>query len=324
MISLFRRLSPANVVILIVVAILLRIGVFFKLPETLPLSFAEPFSWLLMSTEPLTFSPFVNVAIAAILVLIQAFIFNAVINEFNLLGKPTQLPALMYVTVSALFAPFLIITPPLICNFLLIWMISKFLSIYRRNDALPVMFDLSMMAAIGSLIYFPFIAMMPLIWLSLLIFRPFNWREWTATLIGFATIYFFLAVYYYWNDSLDKFYTIWLPLANPFVASFTITYGYIVLVPVIIILLLSVFSLQQNFFRSFVHVRKSLQLLFFMLVLALVSFYIKPESRLPHFILGVAPASVFMAYYFLNAKVRWFYESLYLILAGTIIYFQIA
>lgn len=310
--------------ILVVVAILLRIGVFFKLPETLPLSFAEPFSWLLMSSETLTFSPFVNVAIATILILVQAFIFNGIINEYNLLGKPTQLPALMYVTASALFAPFLIITPPLICNFLLIWMISKFLSIYRRNDALPVMFDLSMMAAFGSLIYFPFVALMPLIWLSLIIFRPFNWREWTGTLIGFATIYFFLAVYYYWYDSLDKFYTIWLSLANPFVATFTISYGYIVLVPVIIILLLSVFSLQQNFFRSFVHVRKSLQLLFFMMVLALVSFYIKPESRIPHFILAVAPGSVFMAYYFLNAKLRWFYESLYLILAGTIIYFQIA
>ncbi len=324
MISIFRRISPLTFILLVVVAIVLRLGVFLKLPEILPLSFGEPFAWLLISSQPLFLSPVVNVAITAVLILIQALIFNKIINNYNLLGKPTMLPALMYVTVSALFAPFLIITPPLICNFLLIWMISKLLSIHRRQDAISVMFDLSMMVAIGSLIYFPFIAMVPLLWLSLLIFRPFYWREWISILTGFAVIYFFLAVYYYWYDSLNKFYTIWLPLTNRFAANFSINYGYIVLIPVLMILVLSALSLQQNFFRSFVQVRKSFQLLFYMFLLILLSFYIKPESRLPHFILCVAPGSVFMAYYFLNAKVRWFYESLYLILAGVIIYFQAA
>ncbi len=324
MITLFRRLSPVNFVILAIVAIVLRVGVFFKLPENVPLSLNEPFSWLLVPADPVSFSPFVNVAIATVLILIQAFSFNAVINNFNLLGKPTMLPALMYVTVSALFAQFLIISPPLICNFLLIWMTSKFLSIYRRNEAQAVMFDLSMMAGIGTLIYFPFIAMLPLLGVSLLIFRPFNWREWAAGIIGFATIYFFLAVYYYWNDSFIKFYSIWLPLANRFQVNFSIKNGYLVMAPVAIILVLSAYSLQKNFFRSYVQIRKSLQLLLFMFVLSLASFYLQSQSQLSHFILAVAPCSVFMAYYFLNAKTRWFYESLYLLLAGFIIYFQVA
>jgi hypothetical protein len=91
----------------------------------------------------------------------------------------------------------------------------------------------------------------------------------------------------------------------------------------VVIFILSAVSLQQNFYRSFVHVRKSFQVLFFMFLVAMLSFYLKPELELYHFLLGLAPAAIFMAYYFLNARIKWVYETLYLLLAGFIIYFQL-
>ncbi|WP_423147481.1 DUF6427 family protein [Rubrolithibacter danxiaensis] len=279
---------------------------------------------LLVVPQESFFSPLQNISIALLLTFFQAILLNRIVNNYNLFGRPSFLPSLMYATAASLLPPFLILSPALLCNFLLIWMIEKFLSIYRRDEARSVMFDLGMMVGFGTLIYFPFIVMFLLLWLSLLIFRPFNWREWVSGLIGFATIYFILAVFYYWNDSLDNFLQIFLPLTNKFPSAIKINLNdYIVLIPVICILALSAISLRQNFFRSYVQVRKSFQLLFFLLVLALISFYLKKQVQVYHFLLAVPAVAIFMAYYFLNAKRRWFYESLYLILIGFIIYFQI-
>lgn len=326
MINQFRSLNPLNILLLAGVAIILRLGVLLQLPEKINFDYIEPFARFLVAI-PLenAFSPLANVAISLAITLIQALIFNKIVNIYNLLGKPTFLPALLYITATSLFTPFVLLTPTLVCNFILLWMIEKFLSIYRRDDARSVMFDLGMMVAVGTLIYFPFIAMMPLLWISLLIFRPFHWREWATGFIGFLAIFFFLAVYYYWNDSLAQFYSIWLPLAKPFPVNFRINwYDYLVLIPVLIILGLSIFQLRSNFFRSFVQTRKSFQLLFFMLVLGLISFYLKSEFRIYHFLLCAPPAAVLMAYYFVQqGKKRWIYEGLYLLLVGFIIYFQI-
>ncbi|WP_026897718.1 DUF6427 family protein [Daejeonella oryzae] len=326
MIKQFRSLNPVNIILLIGFAILLRLVIFFKLPEHVSFDFIEPFTKLLV-TIPLqnAFSPGANVLIALVITLVQALIFNKIVNHFNLLGKPTFLPALLYVTTSSLLTPFVLLSPTLICNFLVLWMISKFLSIYRRDDVRSVMFDLGMIVGIGTLIYFPFISMLPLLWISLVIFRPFNWREWLIGIIGFITVFFFLAVFYYWNDSLDQFYRIWLPLATPFPTRLQFNiYQYLVLLPLLLIFILSIVQLRQNFFKSYVQIRKSFQLLFFMFLLGLASFYLKSDFRVYHFLLCAPPAAVLMAYYFLHAgKKRWIYESLFLLLLGFIIYFQL-
>lgn len=325
MIQQFRSLNPLNIILLIGIAILLRIGIFINLPQQISFEFMEPFARLLIDI-PLqsAFSPLANVSVALIILIIQALIFNNIINSYGLLGKSTFLPALLYVTTGSLLAPFLLLSPTLICNFLVLWMIEKFLSICKRAEVSSVMFDLGMLTALGTLIYFPFISMLPLMWISLIIFRPFNWREWVLAIIGFITIFFFLAVFYYWNDSLGKFYEIWLPLATRFQVNFRINLvDSLVLIPVAIILVLGFFQLQKNFFRSVIQLRKSFQLFFFMFIIVLVSFYLNQNLFLYHFLLCTPPAAALMAYYFLYANTRWIYESLYFILFGSIIYFHV-
>ena len=325
MIKQFRSINPLNIIFLIGIGLLLRVGIFAQLPEKINFEFMEPFSRLLMDFPmESTFSPLANILIAFAILLIQALIFNRIVNSFNLLGKPTFLPALMYVATGSLLSPFLLLSPALICNFLILWMIYKFLSMYKRDEVRSVMFDLGMIVGIGTLIYFPFISMLLLVWISLVIFRPFNWREWLSVILGFMTIFFFLAVFYYWNDSLDKFYKIWLPLATKFPTNLRINfYDSLVLIPVSIILVFGFFQLQKNFFRSVVQLRKSFQLLFFMFVIGLLSFYLKQNLVLYHFLLCAPAASALMAYYFLHANKRWVYEGLYLVLISSIIYFQI-
>jgi len=324
MIKIFRVLNPVNIVWLGVFLFVLRLNFIIHLPEHIEFTFVEPFAHSLipLSYEDF-FSPINNLLVATVLVFIQALWINQIVNAYNLLGKPTFLPALMYITASSLFVPFLILSPPLICNFLVIWMIDKLLSFYKNDSAKTTAYDLGMIVGVGTLVYFPFIYMFLAIWIALVIFRPFNWREWTAVLVGFITIFFFLAVYFYLTDRIDEYYSIWLPLASSFPSKIQINYyNYLVLIPVIVIFILSFLRLRQNYFKSFIQMRKSFQLLAITFIIALLSFYVKANFRLSHFMLCAVPATVFIAYYFLYATKRWFYESLYILLVISIIYFQ--
>ncbi|HMI01116.1 MAG TPA: DUF6427 family protein [Pedobacter sp.] len=301
----------------------MRMAIFADLPVLLQFEFLEPYTKFFVKI-PIgeTLSPSGNVIVAGFMIYIQAILFNRVVNNHALLSKPSFLPALLYVTSASLFMPFLILSPPLICNFLLIWIMDKFLKVGKSPNAIMIMFDIGMIIAIGTLIYFPFIVMLVMLWLTLLLYRSFDWREWISGLVGILTIFFFIGVYYYWNDSLSMFYKIWLPLGNKFPSVFKINYNdYLVLVPVLIMMVLAALQLRENFFRSFISTRKAFQMLFFMFVVALISFYTKPDFRLYHFLLCVPPGSVLLAYYFSNASKRWFYESLFLILVFAIQYF---
>lgn len=324
MISVFRNFNPLNIFWLAVWLVVLRVCYLVRGPEQVEFILVESFARsLLPFTYGHALSLPVDMTLAAIIVFIQALLLNYLVNFYNLLSKPTFLPALMYITISGLFAPFLTLSPPLICNFLVIWMLYKLLSFYKSNDIKSTAYDLGMIVALGSIFYLPYIYFFVVIWIALLIFRPFDWRDWTAALMGYITIFFFLAMFYYLTDHLHDFYKIWAPLGTRFPDRININYyNYLLLIPVIIILILCLLKLRGNFFRSYILVRKTFQLLFFTFIIAGLAFYVKADFRLNHFLLCAVPVAIFFSYYFLYATTRWFYETLYFLLFIGIIYFQ--
>src|SRR5690554_6947926 len=197
MINIFRRFTPFNLIYLIPLAFLLCIAAFVNLPENLRPVFFEPaISNLSGGILEGFINPGTSIMITVVITLCQGMLLNFIINKYNILGKPGYLTALLYVTLASMLTPFLTLSPTLICNFLLIWMIDKFLFIYRKTEVNAVMFDLGLIVALGTLFYFPFISMFLLLWISLVIFRPFNWREWIAGVMGFITVYFILFIIY--------------------------------------------------------------------------------------------------------------------------------
>lgn len=320
----FRNYNPVNILWLVIILFALRVGFLINMPGHINFTLLEPFARTLI---PANYEQYitipVNVFLAAVIVLAQAILLNVLVNQYNLLGKSSFLPALGYVTLTSLFTPFMVLSQPLLCNFLVIWMLYKLLDFYKSDSGKSAAYDLGMIVAVGTLIYFPFIYLFLLVWIALIIFRPFNWREWVAGIFGYATIFFFLAVYYYLNDRFIDFYNIWVPLSTKFPAHINIDYyNYLILIPVIIILLLCIIKLRENFFKSYIHVRKTFQLLFFLFIIGGLCFYVRAEFNLNHFLLCAVPAAVFFAYYFLYASKKWFFELLYFILFAGIIYFQ--
>ncbi len=323
MIKTFRVLNPLNIGLLALVAVALRLGVIIQLPDHHDISLFEPHAALLLRLPGNLFSPFNSVLVAALIVLIQSIWLNRIVNEYNLFGKPGLLPALMYVTVTAIMAPLVVLSPVLLANFLLIAMISKFLSIYRRSEILDVLFDIGLMIGIGSLIYVPFLSLLPMLWIVLILMRPFNWREWLAGLTGFLTVYLFLLVTHYLNNSIpDLFSLVPVKLVLPEALKVDL-YDYAAFLPVAVVLLLSMVIIRKRFYKSNVYMRKTYLLLLFISLLSLLSFFLRQDYRFYFFLLAAPTLSVFMAFYFSGASKRWLYESLYMLLVAGIVYFQL-
>ncbi len=320
-----RKFSPINIFYVSIIGTFLCLGAFLHLPNELESFLLEP-ALLNLIGGKLDFNirPSTNVIITLILTLAQAFFLNRIINHFNFLGKPNFLTALMFMTLVSLFLPFLVLSPIVICNFITISMIGKLFDIYKQADVKSLMFDLGMIVACGSLIYFPFIVMFFLLWIALMVFRPFIWREWVTPLLGFFTIYFLLGVVYYWLDMFNEFKAIFKPFSNDLPTSLNVDiHDYLVMVPIAMGLLFFLGILKDQYYKSIVHIRKSFQLLFFMLIIIVASFYLNDQININHFLLCAPPLSIYLAHYFTFSKSKWVYESLYLVIIAAIMYFQI-
>lgn len=323
-ITQLRKFSPINILIVCIVGSLLCLGFFINPHEDLQPTLVEPvISKLLNINLTKDLSPIPNLLLALFFALIQALYLNKTINNFNFFNKPNYLTALLFITLSSVFIPFLTLSPPLICNFITIWMLSKLFNIYKLSEVKGLMFDLGVIVAIGSLIYFPFIVMFFLLWIALIIFRPFNWREWASPIAGVLCVYFLIASWCYWTDRLEEFSALFTPYSHLPTISFSVDFNdFIALIPIGMSLLLFLTILRNQYFRSIVHVRKSFQLLFYMLLLVIISFYFNKAITINHFLLCAPALAIYMAYYFTYAKTKWLYESLYIIMLGFILYSQ--
>lgn len=325
MIQQFRTSNPLNIILLAVIVSLLRVVFLYKLSPDISQPFAELFDRLLV---PKIYHPIIdtsiNVGLAGIVVFVQALLLNAIVNNHNLLSKQTYLPALFFVVVCSVLTPFLTLTMPLVCNFLLLYIFNKLLLSYKRLDAISVYFDMGLVIGLATFLYFPLISLLIFIWLCQIILRPFYWREWISSLIAFFLVMFFLAVYYFYNDKFNYFLNIWRPFEAPIKLFVAIKFNqYLVLLPIVAALFLGLLSLRVDFYKSFVMVRKGFLVLLLLSIVIVFSFYLNPEYEIIHFILMAAPACVLMAYYFLYAKRKWIYETLFFTILAFIIFFQL-
>ncbi len=324
MVQQFRNLNFINLFLLFVLTLVLRIGLFLDMPQAVNSGFIEFFSRLLIPFNLDTYlSPLANISIAITVMYLQAVYFNQIINKHGILGKSTFLPAASYILVCSVFTPFLSFTPPLFCNFFLLFIFNKILVEYKNINSIAAMFDLGLVVALGTLFYFPFVGFLMLLWIALLLFKPFSWREWVSVLVGFLTLMFILGVYYYWNGKLMGFIEIWKPLSSKLPIYINIeVLDYIVLFPIVVCILLSMYYLNQNFFKSYVLVRKSFQLAISIFFVAILTFYLRPGFRINHFLLCAIPVALSLSYYFVNAKKKLVFETLFIAVIAVIIYFQ--
>lgn len=322
-IRFFKSNQPISIFVVPLFAILLWVSGFVN-PQDIQISNITPLYSLLF--KGLSNLKFVNTCLALSLLIAEAFIINYIINEHEILGKQSYMPALLYVLLMSAFPSMLTLHPGLLANLFLLLALHQLFNTYRKEVAFSQVFNAGFFVALASLFYFPAILLFLLVWVALIVFRPFIWREWIIAILGLLVPYMYLGVYYFWIDApgfvwpsrifnVDTIAVSWMHKSISF---------YIL---TILLAFIGIFSIGKQFTGLTVNklkAKNSLILLAWFFVFSLLMLFIIPVFSMKYFSFLALPLSVFCSNYFLVTKKSWWAEVLFISLLIAIIWNQFA
>jgi hypothetical protein len=260
------------------------------------------------------------------MIVLQSFLLAAVINRNAVLRDTSHLPSLMYVILMSCFPEQLSFNPLLFSNFFIIFFLHALFQFYKTESASINAMDAGIFIGIASLFYWPCLFLFPLIWAALIILRPFQWREWIASVLGVMLPFIFFAAYLFWFDmlSLQSIKAILEPFYK---VQFSTVYNktYIILFVIlafIVVASLIKFSQDLSTFSK-LRTRKFLLLFVWFFVFAVLSYLVSSKKTMISLSFLAIPLSVLISNYFLSLKNQVLAELLFLILLGAVIFNQV-
>jgi hypothetical protein len=252
----------------------------------------------------------------------QAIYLNTIINNNEVLYKDTNLPALVYPLVISFTPQLLWLHPILFANFFILFTLNRIYSTYKHPNPLNRFFDIGFLIALASLFYFPAIFLILLVFAGLTIIRPFVWREWVASLIGLLLPYFFISIYYFWNDTLDY---LWLKVIPSQISHTLILhdfYSYVDKTGIAttgLLVVLALMRLRANFTKNAIRTRDYQKVLTYFLLITILIYILTEDNYSYSIAITAIPVAVLVAYYFLTLRKKWVYEGIFYTWVVTII-----
>lgn len=140
-----------------------------------------------------TKSHYFNQFIALSLLIITAIVLNTTINKNEFFQQNIFLPSLIFVLLISILPASNTLHPILFSNLFLALSFRRLITIHSQVSCKSEIFDVSLLLLVSGLFYPPSFLFSPIIWITLMIFRPFQWKEWIAPFLAFGIflIYFF-------------------------------------------------------------------------------------------------------------------------------------
>ncbi len=265
--------------------------------------------------------PWLSTAIGLLLVIGEAFLLNFIVNENEISNKQTYLPALFYIVFMSNNKAMLTLHPLLFGNLFILFALQKLMSSYRKDKAFSNAFDAGLLISIATLFYLPYFIFLPLLGVGLILFRPFNWREWIISFLGAAVPFIFILTYYFWNDRLDQLFydKIFYALIREKTISTLSNNFYFMIGIGWMLIIVSLWKIILGEGIGSQRTKKSIIFLVWFFFLSALSISLAPEISTKYFSALAIPAAVFCSNYFANIKKEWWAEFLFLLLLSSLI-----
>ncbi len=263
----------------------------------------------------------INISLALLLVIAEAFLLNYVVNNNEILTRPSFLPAALYIIFMGSNKAMFILHPLIFGNFFLLFALHRLLNSYRKDKAFAEFFDAGFLVAIASLFYFPYIVFFPVLAVALIILRTFNWREWLISMAGVLVPYILAGTVYFLRDRLDyllydKMFFYFSKQLHLGVLSGSFYFTNTIQLSILILAGARLFTGLNTGSQK---TKKSIVLLIWFLLAGVASIAITQEVSTSCFTALAIPVSVFYAHYFMNLKRNWLAEILFLFFLGSIV-----
>lgn len=304
MIGLFKQKSPANLVVLLIFGVLIKMP-YLLYPKVAQAGSADGllYPWLVQVLGVGTGALYAGALAAFILLYSQALMINYAVTEHRLTTKASFLPAMAYLLLTSLLPEWNYFSPPLLASTLIIWVVLKVFRIYNLPSVKGRVFNAGLIMGICSMIYFPSGAFLLLLLLGVLILRPFRLNELILLVLGAVTPYYFFAVYLFLNDRLTL-RAIFPPLSFGVPGAVQsvrlVAIAFFLVVPFFI----GSYHIQQHLRKMLIQVRKNWSLVLIWLLLALLVPFINNQAY-HSWVLALPAFAAFHAAAYLYPAKRW-------------------
>ncbi|MCF6241219.1 MAG: DUF6427 family protein [Bacteroidales bacterium] len=312
MFKLLKSYQPANLLLIIFITIALFLKYFLDAGTGLDTN-TETYSiykWVIIFFNYID-SPLTNKIITFILILFEALFFTIISNHYNLIGKRSYLPMLIYLLIILNSIGALEISATLFANILFLgaWVMVK--KAGGKKHALSNYFNASILIGIASIFYFNYIYLLIILWINLLIIRGARVREFILSILGAATVWYFVFFFFYLNNLSFLGFTQKFQ-ANTGLNDFSVLSLSVKIIRLYIIALfaLSILSLFKYFNNLKIDIRNNFKLLFTLFVLGLLLVVLTNSSfEMVHLI--AIPISLFISNYLISIK-KEFWSNIFL------------
>lgn len=307
MIGLLKQKNPANIIVLFIIGILLKLPL-FRSDEVLVSGDQDAFLYqkIVSFLTSVSTGNFFYAVLTYLLIFTQALQLNKLMNDQRMTQKTTYLPATAYILCTSLLPDWNQFSAPLLVNTLVLLVFNGLFKIHDKYEVRATVFNIGLAIGISAFLYFPSVFFYLWLIFGLLVMRPVRFNEWIICLIGVTTPFYFYAAYLFlsgnWSwDKLFHDFNIGLP---QFQQTFWLAAGGLLLV---VPFLIGGYYVQENLRRMLIQVRKSWSLLLIYLLFATTIPFLSDNSNgFQNWVLILIPFAAFHACAYLYPPKRWF------------------
>lgn len=249
--------------------------------------------------------------IALLLIILNGYLLIQLNTVHIFVPYRTQLPLLFYSILTLGITQLHWLTPALAASTLIILYFYRVFNAYK-NDGISINFmDAGLIIALASLIYFPAIFFFVGLMITLLLIRPFIWREWVFAFIGLLIPYAFAFSIYYLLDlpGSDLFNRMGVALGGLQVnlkLSQLVNWAFI-----LVLILISSYYIARAIDSMKIHARKFFLVFLSFFLISLILFFVIRDSGTGMVYSGAVPLAYLFTHYFVRCKQTWANDALF-------------
>jgi hypothetical protein len=303
--GIFRQKSPANIIILLVFGVLIKLPMFMSIHvPSLTKEEGVFYKGIINLLKPAANSnPLIFPMLAFGLLFLQSLLLNQFINNQRMTNRPTWFPAMAYMLITSLLPEWNYFSAPLIVNTILLYILNALFKTYNQADVKGRVYNIGLALGIASFLFLPALTFIIWIFLALMVMRPFRLNEWMLCLVGITTPFYFYAVYLFINDSwswnnLLPYLSVNMPSVKQSI--WLAGTAFLLVVP----FLAGGYYVQESLRKMLIQVRKGWSLLLLYLLAAVFIPFVNSSGTLENWVIAVIPFGAFHACMYLYSSLR--------------------
>jgi len=281
---------------------------FYISPQYSEYEFQGGLAWEYVQQLGWTNPGFLNLLLAALFALATAIGLNILENKHRLTGELNLLPGAMFILLSSIFPSFKVLNPALLALPFVIYVLYSLILTYKDPWPAKKLFNMGFWLAVAGLFYPSIFWFIGFVLVGLSIMRAFRLKEVLMIFSGWLTLLFLVAVYCFWNDQLDHFFTVQFKQAISWMdwrldrslSAIWLPFGLLILIFGWGLISFSKFQLKKSILA-----KKAISVVFIYMLFTGITFILQPLGDTNHLLLLFPGLAYVLSLELLGMKSSW-------------------